>query len=496
MREEFPWLVPAATNADVATALRSVSADAGLSPLAIDLMGVVRASRALSYEPMVASLVARLDEVLDAFTGATNVTGLSRREDQWMRLRPEGGAAPLPLDEAAALGLVPLSVFSYTERTGEPLVIDEVEFDPRFANDPYFAGALRRSVLAAPIASQGATRAILLLENDATRGAFNVERLDAIMLIGRQLAVSLENARLVESLEQRVEQRTRDLEAAHAEIVATARRAGMAEIANSVLHNVGNVLNSVGTSTSMVAKTLRGSRVGGLAKAVALMKEHEADLGAFMGSDPRGKLVLQYLEELVRAIDAEREELHGELGLLVRNVAHIADIVASQQSHAGASSLVQMQDVHELIDEALHMSATPIAEGKIDVERRFEALPEIALDKPKLLQILVNLIANGVEAMESMPAGQRKLVVACGMAPSEAGNRLRIAVRDQGAGMDEATLERIFAHGFTTKKGGHGFGLHGSVIAAREMNGTLTAASDGIGRGAMFTLDLPAAGAH
>jgi signal transduction histidine kinase len=68
-----------------------------------------------------------------------------------------------------------------------------------------------------------------------------------------------------------------------------------------------------------------------------------------------------------------------------------------------------------------------------------------------------------------------------------------IIVRDNGVGILPENLTRIFGHGFTTKKDGHGFGLHSGALAAKQMNGALSVQSAGPGKGAAFTLELPIA---
>ena len=132
------------------------------------------------------------------------------------------------------------------------------------------------------------------------------------------------------------------------------------------------------------------------------------------------------------------------------------------------------------------MQGSALARHHVTVLRQFAPLPALPLDRARILQVLVNLISNAKFAMGDLASGELTLRVEMA---GEA--RLRFAVQDQGEGIPPDNLTRMFAHGFTTRKGGHGFGLHGSALAAREMGGTLTAASDGPGRGATFTLEVP-----
>jgi signal transduction histidine kinase len=311
------------------------------------------------------------------------------------------------------------------------------------------------------------------------------------MLIAGQLAVSLANAQLYESLEQRVQARTRELQDTQAQLVAAARRAGKAEIANNVLHNVGNVLNSINVSASVVRRTIGNSRMEGLTRAVGLMNEHAHGLGQFIETDPRGKALLPYLNQLVEAMASERRDALNDLDRLSLSVDHITYVVATQQAHSGPSSVQELAQPHELIEEALHLAAETVGRHGVVVVRRDEDMPALTLDKQRLVQILVNLISNAAQALESVPAGKRVLTLATRLADVEGGRRLHILVQDNGEGVLPQNLERIFAHGFTTRKDGHGFGLHSSALAASEMGGKLSVQSDGPGRGATFTVDIP-----
>lgn len=276
-----------------------------------------------------------------------------------------------------------------------------------------------------------------------------------------------------------------------ADLVASARQAGMAEIATNVLHNVGNVLNSVNVSAGLVNSKMRESRARGLVKAVQLMDEHGADLGHFLTEDDKGKLLPAYLSKMVAALAAEQRGIVDELESLTRSVDHIKDIVAMQQSYAGTASVVEPVQIRDLLEDALRMNSTSLARHQVAVVREFADLPALLLDKPRLLQILVNLISNARQAMAGVLDRRPQMTLRAEIAGAGAACRLRIRVEDEGEGIAPENLVRIFAHGFTTHKHGHGFGLHSCVLAAQAMGGTLMAHSAGAGMGATFTLELP-----
>ncbi|SCY28441.1 MULTISPECIES: DAHL domain-containing protein [unclassified Pseudomonas] len=291
-----------------------------------------------------------------------------------------------------------------------------------------------------------------------------------------------------DELEQRVEERTRQLKDTQSELMDTARQAGMAEIATNVLHNVGNVLNSVNISADLVSRKLRSSKALGLGKAMQLINEHTDDLGHFLTEDAKGKLLPGYLNQLVEAIASEQQSLTDELAQLSKSVDHIKDIVSTQQSYAGASSLLEPLVVSELLEDALRMNSGALTRHHVTVIKEYGDVPRIMGDKHRLLLILINLISNAKYAMAGVSNDARNMTLKAAVVD---GQTLQISVKDEGEGIPEENMTRIFAHGFTTRKEGHGFGLHSCALAAIEMNGHLTAHSEGPGKGATFQLQVP-----
>jgi PAS domain S-box-containing protein len=279
-----------------------------------------------------------------------------------------------------------------------------------------------------------------------------------------------------------------ELENIHKQLVDASRHAGMAEIATNVLHNVGNILNSVNVSAALVGETLRTSRARSLAQAVGMMQEHAGDLGGFLTTDPKGKLIPGYLAQATQALAQEHQRMTGELAHLTQSIDHIKGVVATQQSYARGVNFVEPVQVRELAEDALRMNGGALSRHGIKVVKQFADMPVVRLDRARVLQILVNLISNASHALENAPGEANQITLTVDAA---GGSNLRVSVRDEGEGIPAQNLTRIFAHGFTTRKSGHGFGLHSCALAARQMGGTLTAHSDGPGRGATFTLELP-----
>jgi two-component system, NtrC family, sensor kinase len=288
-------------------------------------------------------------------------------------------------------------------------------------------------------------------------------------------------------LEARVVERTRELERTHQQLVEASRQAGMAEVATNVLHNVGNVLNSVNVSASVITDQIERSKASGLSRLVALLDEHRDDLGRYIANDPRGRHVPAYLSQLSEHLQAERDSNLKELVILRKSIDHINEIVAMQQSYSKVSGVTQAVNVIELVEDSVRMNAGALQRHGIRLVRDFQDVPPVSTQKHKVLQILVNLIRNAKFACsESGREGSRIIL----RVAQEAG-AIKIAVIDNGVGIAPENMTRIFAHGFTTRSHGHGFGLHSGALAAQELGGSLRAYSEGIGRGATFVLELP-----
>jgi len=278
-----------------------------------------------------------------------------------------------------------------------------------------------------------------------------------------------------------------EMEQMHKQLLETSRQAGMAEVATSVLHNVGNVLNSVNVSSTLVSNQVRKSKVANLSKVVALLNEHATDIGTFLTSDPKGKQLPGYLGQLTEYLVSEQKTILDELTLLHQNIEHIKDIVVMQQSYARISGIVETVKITDLVEDALRMNLGALQRHGVDVIREYEDVPPVDVEKHKILQILVNLVRNAKYACDE--SGRKDKLLTLRIVRED--ERVRISVTDNGVGIPEENLTRIFNHGFTTRKEGHGFGLHSAVLAAMEMEGSLSAHSDGPGKGACFTLELP-----
>ncbi len=282
-----------------------------------------------------------------------------------------------------------------------------------------------------------------------------------------------------------------ELDRLNRRLLETSRLAGMAEVATGVLHNVGNVLNSVSVSATLVGDRLKQSKLTNLCRATTMLRGHNGHLGEFLTSDPKGKLLPEYLGTVSDQLAGEQTEMLSEVALLSQNIEHIKEIVAMQQSYAKVSGAFEHLAPTELVEDALRMNAAAFDRHRVQVIREYDAeLPRVNVDRHKVLQILINLIRNAKYAMDAGNPSDKRFVVRV-----EVGGDGMVAMRlrDNGVGISAENIVNIFGHGFTTKKDGHGFGLHSGANAAKEMGGRLSARSDGLGQGAEFVLELPVA---
>jgi signal transduction histidine kinase len=295
-----------------------------------------------------------------------------------------------------------------------------------------------------------------------------------------------------QSLREEVQAKERaraELAQAQQNLMELSRRSGMAEVATGVLHNVGNVLNSVNVGASVISDKIRNSRLENLGAAVKLLEEHAEHFSEFVHADPKGQRVLPYLAKLASHLQTERRQMLLEVEALITHVDHIKEIVSTQQDYAKMSALIEAVHLPKLVEDAYRMVEPNFKRHHVRFRADFEDVPDVSAARHKLLDILVNLLSNAHQAVVEHNGPQRQVYVCvkrCGE------DRVQLLVKDTGVGLSAENLTRIFAHGFTTKREGHGFGLHSGALAARQMGGSLRAQSEGIGHGATFILELPA----
>ncbi|MFT5131307.1 MAG: signal transduction histidine kinase, partial [Rhodothermales bacterium] len=273
---------------------------------------------------------------------------------------------------------------------------------------------------------------------------------------------------------------------ARRQLIETAHGAGMAEIATAVLHDIGNVLNSVNVSCDVILQALSKPTTEMLMRTNALVMQHEDNLADFFNNDPQGSKVPELLERIAGGLFDERAEILTEATSLRNNVSRIKDVISTQQTYAKAEYYVEEFHLNDVVDDAINIQLTNAQ--YLQVDRDFGTTPTVSTQRTKLVMILMNILANARDAMASNPINERFLDVKTGL--QDDGN-VFVSISDNGEGISEMNLNKIFTHGFTTKAGGHGFGLHTCANLMTEMNGRVIAESDGPDQGSSFTLVFP-----
>jgi C4-dicarboxylate-specific signal transduction histidine kinase len=292
-----------------------------------------------------------------------------------------------------------------------------------------------------------------------------------------------------ERLRGEIDDRTRaetQLASLQSELVRTARAAGMSEVATGVLHNVGNVLNSINVASITLRERLDESRAERALQAASMLVDHRDDIGRFLTEDPQGVHVPPYLLALARHQSELNRELVREADALCSFISHVTTIIGTYQSYGRSSFVLERLPVTEIIEAASKIVWPSFERHGVALACIAPDNLHITTDRHKVMQIVINLMTNARDAVSARNSDRR---VEVQVGSTDAGGA-RIAVSDNGVGISRDDLARIFVYGYTTKADGHGFGLHTSANAARELGGSLRAESEGHGLGARFVLEL------
>lgn len=304
-------------------------------------------------------------------------------------------------------------------------------------------------------------------------------------------------------LQSHVDQRTKELSQANAdlkkemaerqraeadvarinrELIIASHKAGMAQIAADVLHNVGNALNSLAVSANVIRENVERGNGQSLTRVADLIAKHEADLPAFFGPGGAGKKLPHYLAELAKHSDDERAALKNELGELTRHLGYITDLVAKQQEHARITGPIDQLEAPALITDAVHTVAEDLARDGVALSQDVaKSLPTVSGERHKLLQILVSMLRHAHRATVQSSTREKRIELRAAL---EA-NHLVVVARDNGVGLTSEQLAEVFSQSADP------CGLHSAAIFAHHLGGTLRAESAGLDAGSTLTLSIP-----
>ncbi len=289
-------------------------------------------------------------------------------------------------------------------------------------------------------------------------------------------------------LEQKVEERTKKLKQTQSALIEAAHKAGMADIATNILHNVGNVLNSVFTSFFVINQTLDSSKISNFKKANDLIRDKLDDIDDFILNDPKGKGLMRYYINLESSLDKEHVNISKELDRMGQMLQMINDIILTQQNYAGKKNFItEKVNLSQIVVDLIMTQMQFLEQHNIKIIKDFSLVPEIEVQKDKLFHILFNIIKNAQEAMINTAEGNR--IIQFKIFASH--DNVCLSITDLGCGLEKQYLSKIFNHGFSLKNNGKGFSLHNCANYMTEMNGTIVAESEGEDKGSTFILRFP-----
>lgn len=360
-------------------------------------------------------------------------------------------------------------VAGWVAENKKPLLVHRVNKDPRFfAEVDAKTEFVTRDLMAAPILLGNRLIGVVEVVNRRNY-PFCDDDIPTLSVFASVIAIFLEKAQLLA-------ERKRHLQAVD-----------KAEIANSVLHNIGNVLSSLLVACGNIQGQLDNRHAEKLSKTSELLAEYSGDLGSFFARDPRGPMVQPFLQQISHQMLAERRQFQEEIAKIADKTHLMRDIIETQQTIARAGTS-ELQDLIQIIEEALAVVSDRLKEQDVAIIRDFHTDKPVRGQKTKLIHIFINLLKNGAEAMLHLPKDERVLKVET---HEQHDGRVCAGIVDQGYGIKKEDHVKLFNHGFTTKEDGHGFGLDFCAKAMEEMHGRIEATSDGEGKGATFTLSFP-----
>ncbi len=269
-----------------------------------------------------------------------------------------------------------------------------------------------------------------------------------------------------------------------------AHQAGMAEIASNIMHNIGNVLNSIHVSSEHISSILNRSKINELAQINQLLKANKEALALFLTRDSKGKLIPEYFNQVADTLEQDHRELEKESERMVQKINLIGEAIELQQGQSRPGSFYESVMIGGFLEDILKIMRPGFSKNgvTVSVKNNLEESMVIDIPKNKMFNVLLNIIKNAYESVKENDTDNRLIDINIFSPKPEF---IQFDISDNGSGIAPENLESLFNFGFTTKKRGNGFGLHYCANAMQEMGGFISAKSDGLNKGALFSITIP-----
>jgi len=505
---QYPTLLQKLTSSKATEAQeysKSSMSSSGTHSETLDVDVIIKSTRTLSGELSSRRLNENLLELLNENAGARRCVLLQNLDDKWIIVGErdvcKDNHTKLLHQSLAAYHQLPQSLIQQVITTQNEIVLDDAqEGHQRFIEDEWFQKNPQiKSVLCQPIVSQQRLLGLIYMENELASHVFHQERLQLTQMLAAQAAISIDNAQLYENLEQKVKERTEELKKAQARLLQHARESGQAEIAIEVMHNIGNALTPLKTNTELTYSALHNSN---LVKQAPLLMQRLGDaIASHETLEAMEQKKLNQITQVLPGIISDEFKTHADnLEQACDTIRRIEEFIHLQSKYTTVKPMNQLLNVNDLLNDALTMLDNLLQSEHIKLTLNLAELPLIDAEEHQLIQIFLSVIKNACEAMILTAIELRELVISTIFESTEVSDNIVIKVKDSGIGFVSDMKSRIFAGDYSSPKkqvplSGHsnrsGFKLHACANYLIANGGTISAQSEGEGKGAVFTIELP-----
>jgi signal transduction histidine kinase len=464
----------------------------------LDLSGIIKFLQMLSKEMNLVNLVEKMMEIVidnaDAERGY-----LLQYENDKLIVQAKGslksGIRVLQSKQIASNNKLSLSIVKNVIDSGESLIVNDAAKDTRFKDDPYLEREKPRSILCHPVFVKGKLTSIIYLENNSALTVFTPEKLKILNLLSTQITISLENALLYQSLEEKVVSRTlevvgqkeviehayAELRAAQSQMVHSEKMASLGQLTAGIAHEINNPINFISIGIKGLEKNFKSF--------MRVIEKYES----IDANTPKEKIAeaLTEIETMKQAIryDEVKGFIHGLMDDIKLGADRTAEIIQGLRSFSRLNEAeYKAADIHEGLDATLVLLRTKTKDN-IEIIKEYDPdLPIINCNPGQLNQVFMNILTNAIEAIEmKTTTGPNQIRITT----ENKKDKIVIRIIDSGIGIPKGIVEKIFDPFFTTKEVGKGTGLGLSISFGiiKKHNGQIEVSSSE--SGTEFAISLP-----